>query len=216
MKKLPVAGGCAKPYMEKILLLRPRYLLTNDLINPSAAKKFESVGIKCVMKQIVNVEDYFYWVKFTGKILKKEAAASLEIQRVKKFLAELAAKQTGKKLKALWIIWDSPIMVAGKNSLPHNALEYAGCRNVAENVKSDYFRASAEWLAKSDPDLVIFPQLTEKKRQELSKKYPWNCMRAWKEGKIISRLPEDLLLRPGPRFFDGVDLLHKEIYTGKK
>ena len=46
VKKLPVAGDFAKPYMEKILLFRPRYLLTNDLINPAAAKKFDSVGIK--------------------------------------------------------------------------------------------------------------------------------------------------------------------------
>ena len=216
VKKLPVAGDFAKPYMEKILLFRPRYLLTNDLINPAAAKKFDSVGIKCVMKQIADAEDYFHWVKFAGKILKKEKAALQEIKRVKKLLAELAAKQSGKKKKALWIIWDSPIMVAGKNSLLHNAMEYAQCRNVAENVKSDYFRASAEWLAKSDPDFIIFPQLTEKKRQELSKKYPWKSLKAWREGKIISQLPEDLLLRPGPRFFDGVNLLHKEIYTGKK
>ena len=216
VKKLPVAGGFAKPYMEKILLLRPRYLLTNDLINPSAAKKFESVGIKCVMKQIVNMEDYFYWVDLIGKILKKEKAAKQEMLRVKKLIAEFAAKQDGKKKKVLWIIWDSPIMVAGKNSLPHNALEYAGCRNVAENVKGDYFRASAEWLVRADPDFIIFLGLTEKKRKELTEKYPWNSLKAWKEGKIISHLPEDLLLRPGPRFFDGIYLLHKELFAEKK
>ena len=216
VKKLPVAGDFAKPYMEKIFLLRPHYLLTNDLINPVAAKRFESVGIKCVMKQITSVEDYFFWVNYIGKILKKENAASLEIRRVKKMLAELKKNNPPERKKILWVIWDSPVMVAGKNSLPHYVIKCAGGENAAGKITADYFRASAEYLVETNPDHIVFLGLSARKQRELGKKYPWNSMKAWKEGKIITHLPEELLFRPGPRLFNGISLFHKEIFPEKK
>ncbi|MBR2365398.1 MAG: ABC transporter substrate-binding protein, partial [Lentisphaeria bacterium] len=123
VKKLPVAGDFAKPYMEKILSLRPHYLLTNDLINPVVAKKLTSFGIKCIMKQTTGKDEYFFWVEIIGKILKKEKEATLEIRRVNSILSDLQKRIAGrKKKKVLWIIWDSPLMVAGEKAFPDSMI----------------------------------------------------------------------------------------------
>lgn len=213
VKKIPIAGDFAKPYTEKILSLRPHYLLTNDLINPSIIKKFHSLGIKCVMKQSNCAEDYFYWVEFIGKILKKEKEAASEITRVKNILDLLKKKVLSRKKKTvLWLVWDSPIMAAGKNSFPESMIQYAGGINLAGKIRSDYFKCSPEWIVKNQPQVIIFPGLQEKKKKMLSTRYPWNTLSAWKNGNILTHIEEDLLLRPGPRFTDGVLLLHKFLY----
>ena len=65
---------------------------------------------------------------------------------------------------------------------------------------------------KSAPDIIVFLDLPQKKKKELSARYPWNALKAWKEGKIVSDISEDLLLRPGPRFTEGVLLLNRALY----
>ena len=216
VKKIPVAGGFAQPDMEKILSLRPTHLLSNDLINPVAAKRFSSLGIQCMTKQASRKEDYFFWVELIGKLLSKEKEASSEIDRVEKILGDLEKKThlipEKERKRVLWIIWDSPLMAAGKNSLPDSIIRYAGGKNIAENVKSDYFKCSPEWVERSAPDIIVFLDLPPKKRKELSSRYPWNALKAWKEGRIVSEIPEDLLLRPGPRFTEGVLLLNRALY----
>lgn len=214
IKKLPVAGDFARPDMEKILLLKPHYLFSNDLINPLVAKNLEALGVKTVMKQSSTIEDYFYWVEKIGKYLKKEKEATEEILRVKKHFAEMQKKvaKLKKRKKVLWIIWDSPIMAAGKNSLPHHLLHYAGAVNAAGEIKSDYFKCSPEWVAKINPEIIVFLNLSRKKKRELALRYPWNALTAWKKDCIITRIDESLLLRPGPRLTEGLTLLHKYLY----
>ena len=213
VKNIPVAGDFAKPYLEKLLALRPHYLLTNDLINPVIIKKLNSAGIKCTMKQSSNAEDYFYWVDHIGKILKKEKEAAKEINRVKKILSSLEEKTKKlQKKKVLWLVWDSPVMAAGQKSFPDSMIRFAGGINLAENIRSDYFKCSPEWIIKHQPQVIIFPGLHEKKQRILSSRYPWNSLSAWQKGNVVTHIAEDLLLRPGPRFTDGVLLLHKFLY----
>lgn len=214
VKKIPVAGDFARPDLERILLLKPGYIFSNDLINPVVAKRFSSWGIHCVMKQSVTKEDYFFWVRKIGKVIQKEKEAEKEIARVRKIfsLLERKRKKINGRKKVLWVIWDAPLMAAGKKSFPHQIVEYAGGKNIAENIKSDYFKCSPEWVAKMDPQIIIFPGLSERKKGELSSRFPWNTLQAWKKDKIIFHIPQELLLRPGPRFPQGVLLLHESLY----
>lgn len=213
IKKLPVAGNFAQPDLERCLRLRPRYILSNDLINPSSAKRLRSYGIQCVTKQSASKEEYFFWVRFIGGILNKKQEAEKEITRVETLLSGLAKGKKHEKI--LWVIWDAPIMLAGKNSLPDYAIKYAGGKNAAGHIRKDYFKASGEWILKTDPDWIIFAGLSPRKQKELGKRYPWNSLRAWKKGRIITELQEDLILRPGPRFFQETALLNRKLQQEK-
>ena len=58
VRKLPVAGDFAKPYLETILSLRPTHVFANDLINPNVARTLKSAGVKVLLKQCRTPEEY--------------------------------------------------------------------------------------------------------------------------------------------------------------
>ena len=72
----------------------------------------------------------------------KLTEAKAECERV-----EREAKPLPKmKRKVLWVIWDSPLMVAGAGSLADGLLQRVGVENIAGNVKIAYFKSSYELL----------------------------------------------------------------------
>ena len=53
---------------------------------------------------------------------------------MKRIDEKLTKKYKPLNVKVLWVIWDSPLMIAGKNSLPDELLRLAGVENVAATV----------------------------------------------------------------------------------
>lgn len=207
--KLPVAGRFADPNTEAVISLKPELILTNDLINPNVIKFFESIGIDCKMMQSRNIEDYLEWVKFLGGALDAKDAADQEIIRANEALLEFKSYPK-LNLKVIWIIWDAPMMTAGKNSLPDEIISLAGAENVCAEVESEYFKCSSEFLISSDPDVIIWSGPPER---DLKKDAVFGKLSAVKKDAIIRFDPNDAILRPGPRIFDAIKDFRKKLET---
>ena len=204
VKKLPVAGRFADPDMERILTLRPTLVITNDLINPGVRTVMENAKIRCVQKQCRTIEEYVEWVKLLGDVLKCPEAAKAECERV-----ECEAKPLPKiKRKVLWVIWDSPLMVAGAGSLADGLLQRVGVENIAGNVKIAYFKSSYDWLLEHQPDAIVW---TASKRDNLKEHRFWGNLKAVKQGKVVMLPNNDLVQRPGPRITEGYKLLAEQL-----
>lgn len=202
--RLPVAGRFADPNLETVLRLKPRYLLTNDLINPGIIKPLQQAGIEVKMLPCRTLAEYRRSVAELGELLPARDAAKKELERVDAFAAK---PPPALDMKTLWVIWDYPLMVAGQGSFPDEVLRLAGVRNLAGNVPQQYFKCSFDWLLSNPPDVIIWSAAPRK----LTDHRVWKKLRAVRDGKVIQDLNADILLRPGPRLFDGVTQLRQKL-----
>lgn len=191
LKAVPVVGTFGGPEVEKVILRKPTHIFANTLIQPQLKKKLSESGSKVVLQPCDTLKDYLRWVDLLGMELNKRAAAEKERTRIETWLKEnTARKGSGKKL--LFVLWDQPLTVAGAGTLPDSAIRLAGGINAAASEKG-YFKCSSEFLLTAEIDGIVWA---------LDKPY------SLKRDLPLWRVPDpDLLLRPGPRFPDGVDAL---------
>ncbi|MBR2911683.1 MAG: ABC transporter substrate-binding protein [Lentisphaeria bacterium] len=208
VRKVAVAGRFAIPYTEKVISLKPDIVITNDLVNPNLVKTFAACRIRCEIMPCRSIAEYRKCVEKLSRLLKVETAGKKELDRIDKKLRQKTKKLN---LSVLWVVWDSPLMVAGKNSLPDELLQMAGADNVAKSVPQSYFKCSLDWLLKQKIDVIVWTASPGGFRR----KRFWKNLAAVKNNKIIHDLDHDLVQRPGPRIFDGIELLRKKLENMK-
>ena len=204
--KLPVMGNFADPDAEKILHLKPDLVITNDLMRPGSDRILQRGGIRVIRKQCRNMTEYLQWVELLGRELNCPEAAEKEAARVKTALEKYkneADKITSKKT-VCWVIWDSPLMIAGSGSLPETVIGYAGGINIARDLHPDYIKVSKDWLLKNQPDVLVWTCSRPLDRKDRF----WRSMNAVRRGWIVYA-PDSP--RPGPRLPDGIELLKREM-----
>ena len=205
VKKLPAAGDYTGFYLEFLMRLDPDYILVNNLTQ-KAKKQQRHLKGKVIEIPVRTIEDYIHSLKLLGKILNRKEQGKLAAEKAAAKLAELkqAAVKKTKKPTAIWIIWHNPLLIAGPGSLPNTVMELCGLRNAAENVKDEYFKCSREWLLMQKTDFLIWTV----------NGVPFQAKGFWanyRKEQVISGLNDDILLRPGPRIFDGIDSLKKRL-----
>lgn len=204
VRKIPTAGRFAAPNLEKIIQMKPELLITNDLINPNTAKTFEKHGIKTEILKCRNISEYRECVKKLSVLLNVQQAGEKELKRID---SEMNVKRKELPLKVLWVIWDSPLMIAGQNSLPDEVIRLSGAENVAGKVSHAYFKCSFDWLLKQKTDVIIWSASPDGWKKHRF----WKKMKAVQQNKLIIDLDPDLLQRPGPRIFEGIRLLRERL-----
>ena len=204
--RLAVFGDFATPNIELLVRTKPDILIANRFKTPTQAKTLEKAGIRVVNWEGNSVEDYRKSVVQLGELLKCPEAAQREIERIDERMAQFDA-MPALTTRVMCVIWDSPLMVAGKGALADELLRTIKVTNVAGDVPQDYFKCSFDWVLKHPPDIIVW----------LAPPVEWATHRFWgrlaavKEGRVISGLNPDLVSRPGPRMFDGMEQLRKEI-----
>ena len=199
VKKLPAAGSFGIPELEKILSLKPDWVIGNDLMNPNTARKLSRIGIATNFRQINDLDDYICWLKTIGNKLNKQDSVNAELTKIDTRLKQL--KQCRQlPIKVLWVVNAKPLIVAGRGSLPEYALNLMQAENAAKDTPAAYYKCSVEWLLTADIDVVIWnvPNAPAKSDRV------WGKVRAIRENRIIELAITDPVTRPGPRFLDAV------------
>lgn len=202
VKKLPVAGRFAMPFVEKVLALKPHIIVTSDFVNPGVKVNFERAGIRVLQLPCRDLEEYRKCVAALGETLQCGSAAAREIARIDA-VKKRKIKKSG--IRVLWVIWDSPLMTPGKFSHLHTLLELAGAENATGTFKREYLRPSFDLLFKNEPHFIIWSASGAGWKQRRI----WQKFSAVRQGHIMADFDQDKFLRPGPRMFEAVDELRK-------
>ena len=202
VKSLPTAGDFAEPELERILAMKPSLVVSNEFVNPKDADALRQAGIAVELHPCDGFDDYREWVVRMGRLLDCPDEADAELKRadarIAGFEAELKNAQT-KPLRALYVIWDSPLLTAGTNTLPDAVGQLAGLVNIVTTEKG-YPSISLEFVLKEDPDVVIWFAHGKDWKSNPS----WRGIRAVQTGRVLIPRDDSALLRPGPRMFDGI------------
>lgn len=225
VRSLPVAGDYAKANPEWLAEQKRKnpglLLITDELYPPDTERVLARLRIPFRNMPCRTIDDYRGWVRYLGNVSGRTDSAQQELDRMDSILAEVRTRAVMPKEKksVLWILGTEPLVVAGPGSLPDTILREVGAVNAAKDARAPYFRASAEWLLKADPDVLI---LLKRHGTDLAaplEGHPvWKLLRANRTGNVIRNIPEDELFRPGPRLFEGMrklqEALYPEVVTG--
>ena len=208
VKKLPVAGRFAQPYVEKVISLKPDLLVTNDFVNPGVKNTFQRAGIRTLQLPCRNMKEYRRCVEILGRELNVQSAAASEIKRIDDFLKSPFPVL---KKRVLWVVWDAPLMTPGRRSHLNEIIELAGAESVTAEFDQEYLRPSFDKLLKEKTDVIIWSA----SGSGWKKRRVWQKFDAVKKNRIFCPADQDALLRPGPRLPEAVKVLRKVLEKGE-
>jgi iron complex transport system substrate-binding protein len=207
--KLPRVGGFLDPSPEAVLALSPDLVLwVTDGGALAAVRRIAALSRASSRAiPIVNVADVIETPRIVGDALHDRAAGerlsralAADVEAVRRRAAGLPRRRT------LFVVGHEPLVVAGPGSFPDELLRICGAGNVVRGERP-WPVYPVEKAVADDPDVVVdaAPQEPPEGIRRLS------AIRAVRDGRVL-RLPNDDLIRPGPRMIRGLGVLFRGLH----
>ncbi len=221
-RRVAVAGSFGRPSLEAILALRPTMVLTVDLEDERALDPLVAAGI--VHRRIVcrRLDDIPGAIRETGELAAaREQARALAdglAAEVARLRAARGAAEAASVPSVFIEIWGDPLMTAGRRSFVSELVALAGGRNLGDELAGDYVTVSPEWVARSDPDVILCLYMASDTRaaERVAARAGWRHLRAVRERRVYDGFDTDVLFRPGPRVLEGVESLRRTLETPER
>jgi iron complex transport system substrate-binding protein len=215
-------GSYAKFSLEKVVALKPDLVLATLDGNPrDQVLHLRELGLPVVVVETTTL-------KQVGESLEKVAVAmgdpargaQLAAQFAKGLerLRERAKARTGGAPKVLLQVGDEPLVVVGRQSFLHEAIELIGAKNAYADAKAHYPRPSLEDAVKRNPGVVIALALGEdmgpvERMVERWQRFPMvEAVRA----ERVHALRADALIRPTLRLLEGITQLERTVFGERR
>ncbi|MBQ2620494.1 MAG: ABC transporter substrate-binding protein [Thermoguttaceae bacterium] len=218
-QSVPIAGQYASPNWEKLYTLRPTVVLSADFIDDRIHKTLLSKGIDVYRNDPKTFDDLFEAIRQTGKRVQKEDEAKTLVESLQAQLKEISESREKRlkdkgvdpdahKPRVLVVVWHNPLCIVGGNTFVAESVRLAGGVNLSDDLSQQYSNISPERLIGYSPDIILFPQMEAGVTADALLNYPGlESVPAIKNKRIITEIPGDIILRPGPRLVEGVKML---------
>jgi iron complex transport system substrate-binding protein len=209
-------GDMINPNFERMVSLKPDLALMIGSAPSPLLKKFEALDIPVLCFKDETVADIQRALKVLGQVLECPSRADslnremdLKLAVIKTAVDQVAME---KRPKVFAELGSSPLFAAGDSSFIGQMISLAGGINITGNIPSSYAAVNPELVVKNDPGIIIVlhPQAS---RKEIEQRLGWQNVPAVRNGKIYPGLDQDVILRPGPRFTEGLKILHGIFYA---
>lgn len=210
---LPQVDGL-NPSLEMLVALRPDLIVTTDQLMTVATA--DQLAVKYHAPVFVTAAASYQQAETDimrlGAYFGSPSLAKATVDRMASTLADVRRRVAGRrKPRVFVVIWENPLMTAGRGSYYENLIDLAGGVNVA-HWTTGYGEYPAERLVIDNPDLILIQ--TEGGDQQLAMLRPLR-LRAVKAGHVY-KVFDDWVDRPGPRLALGLvsiaRFLHPEAY----
>jgi len=204
--------GGFNPSVEKIISLQPDLILATSAGNRrETIRQLELLEQSVFLTSAKNIEDILQSIIKIGNITGKKELAVLKTKELRKRMKHITSRV--KRLpqrRTLYLIWHHPVMTTGGNTFLNNLICLAGGESISRDIKQNIVQLSREEIIKRDPEIIFLPNLKDKR---IAKEFMqnWKMLTAIRKG-MVYQLNEDLILRPGPRIVDGLELMAKTIH----
>ena len=204
--KIPIVGGVNGIDFEKLITLEPTMVLGWDEgTKPADIVKLQSLGIPVRILSSNRLVDLHQQIIEVGGLFGTELIATESARVIFARILKLSRHQSRDHQKKIFIqIWDKPIFTIGRKHLINEGLQLCGAVNVAANYPFVAGAVSMEAVVLSGADSIL--DLTG---NPLSEELEPQSIKGRHLGAFIPTVEGDanLLMRPGPRFLDGLETL---------
>jgi len=215
-KKRPKIGGMSNPSVEAILRLRPDIVIVTTDGNPEEVNiRLNKLGIKTYVFRARRIKELPQGIRELGRAIGEEIKANVLARRIEDSIREFGINREKKRaLKALFIIWPQPLIVAGSDTAIDDAFEILGIENIARRAGSRYPRYSVEEIIRVSPDIIFIGVGMDPKSKNI-KEFSEVLMKRLKDVKAVKEgrvyYVSDALYRLGPGVIKGIKELKEYI-----
>lgn len=103
------------------------------------------------ISEVAKLKDAYEMIEFVGKLTHRQTEAQRLNQDIRRAFAQLS---TYRPLRAAYLIWRKPYMVAGGDTFIHAMLEQAGFINVFSD-RLRYPETTTDELAVLSPEVIL-------------------------------------------------------------
>lgn len=213
--RVPVAGDFGRPALERLLALRPTLVLAADLEDKTLPEQLRRYGAPLEVIACRNLDDIPAAIRRVGKLTGRPDSAEDLAARFERNLEELRRQADAVPAPPTVYaeLWHDPPLTVGAGSFISEIIRLAGGRNLGDIVSREYFEVSPEWVLAADPDVILNLGMGQTKdfESKLLARPGFDRLRALRARRIITDVPADLLLRPGPRSLEAVGELRRRL-----
>jgi len=202
-KDIERLGTFNNPNIERIILLKPDYILVNSGLEKSMEDYLTSLGIKVIKISPKTMEDLYGDIRKLGAIFNKEEDARNIIQNMQSRIKNISRTIKGRPPKVFVQLFDDPLVTV--SSFISDIIALAGGENIALDMKNDSGIFSYEVLIDRNPDIILVVGFSGNTGN-------FHSINAVKNKRVYKNLDPDLILRPGPRAVEAVEALNKVFY----
>lgn len=214
------AGDSNGLNFEAITKLNPDLVIGVNFGGNDDYKKLAELGFKVYLSNTTSLEGAYTEIENIGKIIGKAEEGKKLSDNLKTQVYDIYNKvkdlSEDKKPEVFYMVWNDPIMSAGKNTFINELIEKAGGINiVAKDGLTDWPEYSLEKLIKNNPDIIIAPFSLAATPDVILKDKKFSTIKAVLDKKVFS-IPDNPISRPNQNVIKGLTMLstaiHPEIF----
>jgi len=216
LKKIESIGAYHRFNLEKVVALKPDLVLATTDGNPKdQVTQLRSMGIPVVVVNTQTLSQVSESIRLISKAMGSPDAGERMAAQLQKGIERIHARsQVRPKKRVLLQIGEEPLIVVGKESFLHEALETVGAQNVYADLKAHYPRPAVEDAVHRNPDVILVlalgQDLTPFQKMAISwQRFPHLKAVSQKETRVLQG---DTILRPTLRLLEGLSLLERAVY----
>jgi len=210
---IPRVGGL-EVSAEKVVSLRPDLVLATSEGNAKGpVSALAAAGVPVLAVPAGSLGAVIAGIRLVGQRLGRAGAADLLAADLEKRLAAVRSRVSlsrKRRPRAVLLIWPDPPQAAGGGTFLNDLLAEAGGEN-ALGGRAGWPLVSPEWLATAPIEVLVIPDSGQTRAA---------YERAFRQGPLsrgavvsarVVRIDESVLTRPGPRVFDALEQLAREL-----
>jgi len=219
VKRLGKIGSYSNPDPEAIIAMKPDLAVVafgnpRPLLDQLRARK-----IPVYVSHPKTVAQLLASMRGLGKLTGHPAQGEQTARGFEKRLSAVTGALKGRPpVRSVVMVWDQPITVAGSGAFLHDVLRLAGGVNAAGDLAQPYPTVDPEQFTVRNPAAIVFAGHDATRVREAAGRPGIRSTAAARNRRIFA-VPEDFLIRPGPRLIEGIERtargLHPEAFRGR-
>jgi cobalamin transport system substrate-binding protein len=213
----PRIGGIYNPNFEAILTARPDLVVgTTEGNREEHLKRVEALGLALYVVKPVDVPSVLDAIGRVGRVLGQTAETERLIAALRREADAVARAVDGaRRPRVLYVVWGSPLIVPGRDTLLTDLIRRAGGESVSGTEPQEYPRFSMEEALARRPDHIVLGGHGRRSVEEHLRLWPQlRLLAAAREGRV-GVVDGDLTHRSGPRVIEALKelarLIHPEV-----
>lgn len=187
------------------------------LLDPDAAELARSLAARglpaLVLPPPATLETTLQQLQYFGNVTDHLAEAQRLVARLRARLDAVQRRLSGVTQGPIVYIETGPgPQAAGPASLPGDLLRLLKARNAITQPSTALVETTSAQIAAANPDVIVIAATGAGERTvDVAARPGWEAIAAIRQGRVDTIAPE-LVLRPGPRLLDGLEMLARLLY----
>jgi len=217
-RKKPKVGGFSGKAVsiETLVALAPDLVVVEGQMHERVIAMLENARVPCYAADAQGLADAYRIIAQLGALTGEDSGARRVGGNMRERIDSVRRKTEKAAARPLcfWIVWDDPLMTAGRRTFIDEAIEAAGGRNAFADSREQYPTVSLESVIARKPDWILSGAMQRGGRTDaasLSARPGWRILDAVREGRV-GFVDADSVNRAGPRLADAVEALAKLLH----